>query len=118
MLALEKMLNESSLYIILGNAIDNALECLCKRESIEKKLSILILEDNKNLLIKIENPFTGSLNFKNGLPLTTKQNRTMHGIGLQSIRKLVQEKDGYFKITTINNNFSLEILLYGEIKNE
>lgn len=111
-------IDECSLYIILGNAIDNAIESLCKSESVKKKLTIRILEDNNNLLIKIQNPFVGSLDFKNGLPLTTKQNRTMHGIGLQSIRKLVEDKNGYLKISTLNNIFSLEILLYDEIKNE
>ncbi len=111
-------IDESSLYIILGNAIDNAIEYLSNSASLEKKISIRILEDNNNLLIKIQNPLVGALDFKNGLPLTTKQNRTMHGIGLQSIRKLVEDKNGYFKISTLNNIFSLEILLYDEIKKE
>ena len=111
-------IDESSLYIILGNAIDNSIEYLSNSASLEKKISIRILEDNNNLIIKIQNPFIGSLDFKNGLPLTTKQNRTMHGIGLQSIKKFVQDKNGYLKISILNNIFSLEILLYDEIKNK
>ncbi|NCC15917.1 MAG: GHKL domain-containing protein [Clostridia bacterium] len=111
-------IDESSLYIILGNAIDNAIEYLNNSASLEKKIAIRILEDNNNLILKIQNPFIGYLDFKNGLPLTTKQNRTMHGIGLQSIKKFVQDKNGYLKISILNNIFSLEILLYDEIKNK
>ena len=54
--------------------------------------------------------------FENGLPLTTKQDKSMHGIGLKSIRKLVEDQNGYFNIKTENYIFSLEILLFHEME--
>ncbi len=39
----------------------------------------------------------------------------MHGVGLKSIKKIVDDKNGYFKIKTNNHVFSLEIVLFDEI---
>lgn len=111
-------IDESSLYVILGNAINNAVECFNNSETLDKKLEIRIFDDSNNLFIKITNPYIGNITFKNGLPVTTKRNKMVHGIGLRSIKKLVEDKHGLFKITTLNNIFSLEVLLYDEIKNE
>lgn len=112
----ESVIDENSLYIILGNGIDNAVRCFDNSKALEEKLTVKILDDNNNLFIKITNPYAGNLNFKNGLPLTTKKNKSMHGVGLQSIKKLVEDKNGYFKITSENNIFCLDILLYDEIR--
>ncbi len=79
----------------------------------EKKRKIL--EESDNLLIKISNPYRHKLIFENGLPITNKNDKLMHGIGLKSIKKIVNEKQGYFKINTDDNIFSLEILLFDEI---
>lgn len=108
--------DESSMYIILGNAIDNAVENYNDEKSTLKKIVINIIEDNNNLFIKISNPYSKKLIFKNGMPITKKKDKEMHGIGLKSIKKLVDDKGGYFKIKTDDNIFSLEILLFDEIK--
>ncbi len=39
----------------------------------------------------------------------------MHGVGLKSIKKIVEDKNGHFKIKTNNHVFSLEIVLFDEI---
>ena len=111
------VIDENSLYIILGNAIDNAIQNFNMEQSKESKLTIRIFDDNDNLFIKIVNPYLGCLKFKNGLPVTSKKDRTKHGMGLQNIKKLVDEKGGYLKIGVADNIFTLEIFLYDEIKN-
>ncbi len=69
-----------------------------------------------NLFIKISNPYSGVIAFDGGLPVTKKENPVMHGIGIKSIQELVKEQSGYCKITTINNIFCVEIMLYDFVK--
>lgn len=109
-------IDEISLYTILGNAIDNATRNFNSDQSLLKNINIRIVEDSENLFIKIANPYNKKLKFKNGLPLTDQADKESHGIGLQSIKNLVEQKNGYFKITSADNIFTLEVMLYEEIK--
>lgn len=108
-------IDETSMYTILGNAIDNAIQNYNDLKSDEKKIKIKIIEESDNLLIKITNPYNSKLVFENELPLTRKSDKIMHGVGLKSIKKIVDDKKGYFKIQTNNYIFSLEIILFDEV---
>ncbi len=108
-------IDETNMYTILGNAIDNAIQNYNDLKSEEKKIKIKIIEESDNLLIKITNPYKNKLVFENELPLTRKSDKIMHGVGLKSIKKIVDDKKGYFKIHTNNYIFSLEIVLFDEI---
>lgn len=104
------------MYIILGNVIDNAVRNFDSSTSDVKQIIIRIFDDCGNLYIKISNPYCKKLNFKNGLPITDKEKKSLHGVGLRSIKSLIESKNGYFDISIKNNLFTIEILLYDEIK--
>lgn len=108
-------IDELSLYLILGNAIDNAIRNFDTSQSVENCIKVRIWDDDGNLYIKISNPFDKKIEFKNGLPITDKKDKTQHGYGLKSIRKIVDEKKGLLKISCNSNNFIIEILLYDEL---
>lgn len=108
-------IDESSLYVILGNGIDNAIANFDSSKSKNKSINIRIMDDDGNLYIRISNPFAKKLQFKNGLPVTDKSDKTLHGLGLKSIKEIVESKRGAFKILTSNHEFVLEILLYNEM---
>lgn len=107
-----------SLYTILGNAIDNSLISFDSSNSSMKNIVIRIVDDNDNLFIRVANPYNKKLKFKNGLPITDKPNKELHGIGLQSIKNLAEHKNGHFKITATDNIFTLDVILYEEITHE
>lgn len=109
-------INEDVLHIILGNAIDNAVENFDASEAEQKKLIVKVFEDNHNLFLSISNPYVGELRFKNGLPITKKEDKAVHGIGLQNIKKIVDEKNGCLRIVTADHVFKLEVLLYNEVR--
>lgn len=111
-------IDEISLYTILGNAIDNAVRNFDCTKSDIKRIIIRIIDDCDNLYIKIANPYNKRLHLKNGLPVTDKKDESLHGIGIRSIKKIVESKNGYFNFSTADNIFTLEILLYDEIKYE
>ncbi len=102
-------IDEKVLAIIFGNALDNAVEaCVFYGE---KLIKIGIFEYNNNLMIEIKNPYKGKLIFDNDLPLTIKDDKTIHGIGLKSIKSLVDNNDGLMLIDTANDMFTLKINL-------
>lgn len=109
-------IDEVSLYTILGNLVDNAVRNFDNSISKQNNIVIRIVDDCDNLFIKISNPYAKKLKFRNGLPLTDKRDSSFHGLGLKSVKKLVESKSGYFKISTDDYIFSLEILLFDEIK--
>lgn len=109
-------IDEVSLYVILGNLIDNAVRNFDNSLSKQNNIVIRIIDDNENLFIKISNPYAKKLRIRNGLPLTDKSDTLSHGFGLKSVKELVESKNGYFKMDMDNDIFCLEILLFDEIK--
>ncbi len=107
-------IDESYLYVIIGNAIDNAIENFNTLMSCQKIIKILIHNDDNNLFIKISNPYNKKITLKNDLPITAKEDTLMHGLGLSSVKNIVKSKNGHFKIKTDNYIFSLEIILFDE----
>lgn len=98
---------------ILGNALDNAIECERKVDDSEKRLIRVAIFSQKNFLImRFENYFNGELNMKEGIPLTTKNKaKELHGYGIKSINYTVKKYNGGVTINTRNNWFELKILI-------
>lgn len=101
------------IYAILGNALDNAIECVSKYEDEKLKVISLNISANKGFLcIQTNNYFDGELEFKDGLPVTIKRkNKQNHGFGLKSIRHLAMKYGGNMYTTQKDNIFTLQIVL-------
>lgn len=103
--------------IILGNAIDNALEANIRADIEKRYVKVNMRMDMHNLIIVVENSFDGHISKdKKGNILTVKANRIDHGLGLDSIQKAVNKYNGFMKTSYTEYVFILEILLYGEAK--
>lgn len=104
---------EVDLSVILGNALDNAIEAAAV--TARKKITLKIEFKQKNLFIRVRNPYQGEIkrNHK-GEILTNKEQKKEHGIGLLSIRKAVEKYHGLMEIGTEEQVFELKILLYSE----
>ncbi|MFI3212268.1 MAG: ATP-binding protein [Eubacteriales bacterium] len=99
--------NGKALAIIIGNALDNAIEACIKHGKDE--IEIVLINNNGNLYISVSNEYEGEIKFQDELPLTNKDNPRVHGIGLNNIRQLVKLNNGFMYITTEDNIFTLQI---------
>lgn len=100
------------LYTMLGNAVDHAIECLKTISQPEKRvLSITIYRRSQFAVIQIENYCERELEFRDGLPVTTKADREYHGFGMKSIRSIVEKYDGSMTASLEDHIFLLNILL-------
>lgn len=104
-------MSTSDVYSLIGNAIDNAIESVLKVKPLEKRFINISIRNSRDLLIiRIENPFYGELEFQDGLPVTTKEDKNFHGFGMKSIQKVVEKYNGYFSIDPKDHLFVLNIV--------
>ena len=103
------------LCVILGNALDNAIEA-CERGQVSKPwISIKLIYDGANLLMTIENSFDGMIRKnKKGMQISRKANSQQHGIGTYSIQRVVQKYHGYYHVEVVEKEYHLEIILYSQ----
>jgi len=102
-------MNEIDLCIVLGNALENAIEaCDCIDDSDSRFISAeLRVWDNK-LLIKIKNSYNGILNIQDDRYYSTKDDKT-RGIGMQNIKKVVENYNGFIKTEHDEKIFTLMV---------
>jgi len=93
---------------ILGNALDNAVEACVRTEVVEKYVCIAMYQLDNKLIVEIENT---SLPVDVNNLITSKKNKSAHGIGMQSIKQTVASMNGFFTYNYNNGYFSIKIVL-------
>ena len=110
--SLLRFMHVSDVYSLFGNAIDNAIEAVSKVDKREKRtVSLMVRESRGMVYIGLENGYTGTIEFEDGLPVTTKQDKRFHGFGTKSMRNVVEKYGGTMVINASDNIFRLNILL-------
>lgn len=114
--------DEMDVCMILANALENAVNA-CKEIGEEKERYIHItaeLLDNGKLLILIRNPCNNIPQFgEDGLPVSNGgKDSQEHGIGLKSIRALVEKYHGFIQCKCSQGEFCFQAALFSEQRKE
>lgn len=107
----ELPVKESDFCAMLGNLIDNALRAVknLPEESRRIKINALMLS-SAMLGLSVSNHYDGNIIFgNNGLPVSQREG---HGLGLISVSNTVKHYGGSMNITSGNNIFTVEIILF------
>ena len=104
-------ISEADMCAVMGNLVENSILAAEQLEGDNRLVNVRIgLLTPKTLVISIYNAYKGRLILdKNGLPITEKKN---HGIGLRSVRNIVERYGGSMEIETHNQLFNVSILMY------
>lgn len=101
------------LTIILGNLLDNALEGLKKSRA--KELFLYLTVDRGVLSLKIVNSYDGVVlrpDTSNDSVYRSRKQGKGHGLGLPSVRRMVDKYHGELHIDSAERMFSVEAVLY------
>jgi sensor histidine kinase regulating citrate/malate metabolism len=107
----ESNVDPIDLGVILGNALDNAIEaCRNIPEDKDRKIQTRILLIDDYLSIVIENNVEKPVQIVDGMIASTKQS-AYHGFGIKNIKALVEKYDGDVQLRYDADKFSINMLL-------
>ena len=102
----------ADLGILLGNILDNAIECTELLPESKRKIDFYMRYEKNILIITEKNEYMENLiQSKEGTLLSNKKDATNHGIGLLSVKKIAEKYHGSVVIDTSNFIFKIKILL-------
>ncbi|MBQ6021018.1 MAG: GHKL domain-containing protein [Clostridia bacterium] len=117
-------IDPDDIYTIFPNALDNAIEACRKLPEDRRKISFRARMDVQTVFITIRNPAAGEVKMKDGLPQTSKADKTAHGYGLRSIKRAAA-KYGEDNVTFSQQDGTFELRIFlnytpgsGEVKSE
>lgn len=98
--------------VILGNLLENAIAAAVKTE--RKYLKIHIKLKQNVIYIVVENSYNGEVKIKDNKIMTSKKDKKIHGIGLESVKRMVDEMNGMLDIQWKESVFTVNIIFYLE----
>ncbi len=105
--------------VILNNALENAIEA-CGRAEGEKQIRLRSYVKESLFLIEVENDFSGDIVMEeeSGLPVSSKGNGKLHGIGISNMQRCAKKYLGDIDIvisdTGGRKKFSLTVMMNGK----
>ncbi len=103
---------DADLCVLIGNALENALEAVMELPADKRFITARALEQEDRIYMTFDNSFSGDLKAggENGY-LSRKRGFTTAGVGIPSIRTIVKKYGGDMRIDTADGVFKLSILL-------
>ncbi len=105
-----EFMSDSDVYALFGNIMDNAIEAVSRIPAGNRAIGLQIKTHGSFVSVIVYNGYEGDLEFKGGLPQTTKGDRSNHGYGMKSIRYIVNKYGGRMLINGDGGVFRLTML--------
>lgn len=103
-------IDELELGVLIGNALDNAIEAVEKLDDqTSKTINLNIFSSGDMLSIEASNPTVNNIDTDN--LKSTKKDKLIHGYGLAGIESITNKHSGKLTITCQNNIFTLSCIL-------
>lgn len=97
---------------LFGNLLDNAIEACCLVKTEEKLIKIQIQQINQLLSIELLNTFEIPCIRKQGVFETIKEERSVHGYGIKSMRRIVDKYQGLITYEEKEKIFTTKITFF------
>ena len=104
------LIDELELGVLIGNALDNAIEAVAKLDESESKaIELNILSSGDMLSIEVSNKTINNIDTQN--LVTSKKDKHLHGYGINSIETITTKYKGNLSLACENNVFTLSVIL-------
>ncbi len=97
-------------YSFFGNALNNAIECVIDEPEGKRNITLDIHEKGEYTCVRIENYCSHKVEFKNGLPLTHKEDKHIHGYGVKSMEYIAKKYGGNMVVDLKDETFKIKAL--------
>ena len=101
-------ISDTELCALLSNGLENALNATEEQETSHRWVELYCGVRLDKLLIEIQNPYSGEIVFRDGLPATDQPN---HGYGCHSIRAITESHQGICEFSAEGGIFTLRVVL-------
>lgn len=101
--------SDLDLCVLLGNALDNAIEGVSGEGSNEIYLELRNVDNF--FMISVKNTIINSVLEDNPNLISTKNEKEVHGLGILSMKEVVQKYNGSIEFYEIDNKFCCDMLL-------
>lgn len=108
------------LCVIFANAVSNAVEAIQRIERSIGNIYIIhirLSSFKEDLYIDITNPTEKKVEIPKGNPVTSKQDKNIHGFGTKNMRLRVEKYQGTINFKSEDNVFYVEIHMKNKVKN-
>lgn len=96
---------------IFGNLLDNAIEACVKLPKDQRRIHLKLSYISKTLFMRIENSCQNISISESSPPVTNKQNKLLHGIGLKNVIASLENK-GTINISSELDTFIIRIAIF------
>ncbi len=104
-------ISDMDLIILLGNILDNAIDAVERIQDGKRQIKLTIKQLKSYLSITCLNPIAIIPIEKDGILLTTKVNKGIHGIGLSNVIDTCKKYNGECSYSYNEKEFQIELLL-------
>ncbi|WP_243167910.1 sensor histidine kinase [Anaerocolumna cellulosilytica] len=96
---------------IVSNIFDNAIEACHFVKNTQKWISIVMKKKNNMLILKVSNSSARKPKILNDMIITSKEDKHLHGLGLWSIKSIVNEYEGLLDFNYNEDLFEVMITI-------
>lgn len=104
-------IEEYDFFSVLSNLLDNAIEASSQNNEGEGRITLQILSLNNVFRLKIENTYLIEPNKKGKRFISSKDDNTLHGWGIENVKEIVNKYKGEIDIEYGNGIFLVIIVL-------
>ncbi|MDE7444521.1 MAG: GHKL domain-containing protein [Lachnospiraceae bacterium] len=104
-------IRDIDLIAIVGNLIDNAMEAALDCKEGYVKIYMYVQNESRFSVMKIINNYREEIRQKDGIFLTSKEDKQKHGIGIQNVKSIVTKYGGFLQNVYENGIFTSLVIL-------
>lgn len=105
-------MKDSDFCVVLGNLLDNAIEAVSVLEAPRRRIKVSMKMPGNIFVLEISNLYEGKRRKIDGRYETTKTDRGSHGLGLASVRNIVEGAEGLMDIHDDGKLFVVVVSLF------
>lgn len=106
----ELTVSEEDIVTLLGNLLDNAIEA-CEELAENKVIQFKMVLEDDQLVLSIRNPVKDAVQIKNNRIVTSKRDKSQHGIGLLNVDSVIRKNSGTSVLKCENGWFSFAAII-------